>query len=59
MCAVFEAMIMSYLTRITQQKVLAKMKTKYDALNKQSFKLPGNVRAVVQCSQQRNKVTLG
>ena len=33
---------MSYLTRITQQKVLAKMKTKYDVLNKQSFKLPGN-----------------
>ena len=35
-------MIMSYLTRITQQKVLTEMKTKYYVLNKQSLKLPGN-----------------
>ena len=41
-CAIFEVMIMSYLTRITQQKVLTEMKTKYYVLKKQSLKLPGN-----------------
>ena len=33
---------MSYLTRITQQKVLTEMKTKHYVLKKQSLKLPGN-----------------
>ena len=32
-CAIFEVMIMSYLARITQQKVLTKMKTKYYVLS--------------------------